>query len=104
MDTLQKSLDIAIERIDENTKLFYQNKTQIGYKELDETLRLIGIFIDEYLKYQEDLGVDKTDETKLIEILSNAMNALEQQDGLLLSDILQYELMEMLIEIRETLK
>ena len=101
MRIIKDKLDIAIDRIDENTTLFYQNKVDEGYAKLDETLEIIGITIDDILRYQEESKIERTSEVKLVQILTEAMHALEVKDVLLLSDILLYELKEAFNEIRE---
>lgn len=100
---LQESLEIAIKRIDENTNLFYQNKKDVAYKELDETLRIIENSIDVILKYDGNIGIREDIESKIVKILYDAMKALEVRDELLLSDILQYELKEILTKIKDSI-
>lgn len=103
MKELQESLEIAIKRIDDNTNLFYQNKMDVAYKELDETLRIIETTIDNILKYNGNIGIKEDIESKIVEILYEAMKALEVRDELLLSDILQYELKEILTKIKDSI-
>lgn len=103
MRIIKDKIDIAIDRIDENTKLFYQNKIDEGYAQLDETLRIIGIAIDDILRFQKESKNESASEAKLVQVLTEAMNALEVRDTLLLSDILLYELKEVFNEIREEL-
>lgn len=103
MKGLQERIDNVIKSIDENTNLFYQNKKNKGYEELNDTLLLISNLIDEILSYEEKTIGEKKSEIKFIEILSEAMKALEKRDELLLSDILQYDLKEMFVQYRESL-
>lgn len=103
MKALQESVDAVIKKIDENTNLFYQNKKNNGYEKLNETLRLISDVIDDILSYEHKLLGKKVSEKKLVEILSDAMTALEKRDELLLSDILQYDLKEVFVQYKESL-
>lgn len=103
MKALQESIDAVIKKIDENTNLFYQNKKSNGYEELNETLQIISNVIDEVLSYEQKILGEKVSEIKLVEILSDAMTALEKRDALLLSDILVYDLKEFFIQYRESL-
>lgn len=100
---LVKSIDIVIKKIDENTNMFYQDKKNIGYVELNETLMLIGKVIDAILIYEEKIIGQKISENKYVEILSEAMVALERRDELLLSDILEYDLKDMFIQLKESI-
>lgn len=103
MFELKKNIETVINRIDENTNLFYQNRSVIAYKNLDETLRLIGNLVDEILIYEEETLGEKVSDSELVRILSEAMNALEIRDELLLSDVLQYDLKEFLIQFKRVL-
>lgn len=103
MKVLQESIDAVIKRIDENTNLFYQNKKNNGYEELNETLRLISDVIEEILSYEQRIFGKKVSEQKLVGILSDALNALEKRDELLLSDVLQYDLKELFVQYQESL-
>lgn len=95
-------IDDAIQLIDINTDLFYQNKLDEGYKLLDITLIKISDAIEEVIKYQDNSGQDIQGE-KIVGILTEAMKALEKKDTSLLADILQYELKELLEEVRSEL-
>lgn len=103
MIMLPKKIDMAIISIDNTTNLFYQNKIDVGYKELDETLQIISDAIDGILRHEDSIGYKSTSETKLVDILSEAMKALELRDTLLLADILQYDLKGILVELRDSL-
>jgi len=96
-------LDDVIQTIDLNTDLFYQNKINEGYSCLDKTLGKISEAIEEIIKYQASSGQDIQGD-KIIKILTEALKALEKKDSLLLADILQYDLKELLVEIRNELK
>ena len=103
MDILKKKLDIALQSIDETTDLFYQNKVNEGYKQFEETLTVLTDTVNEIFNYKSqghELGIE---ESKLIEVLTKAMNAMEEKDALLLSDILSYELKELFQQIIDTI-
>lgn len=102
MSIIKSKIDDAIQFIDLNTDLFYQNKIDEGYKKLDNTLVKISDAIEEVIKYQENSGQDIQGE-KIVGILTEAMDALEKKDTLLLADILQYELKELLEEVKSEL-
>lgn len=97
-----EKIDDAIQAIDINTELFYQNKIDDGYKNLDSTLGKISFVIEDIIRYQEQSGQD-VQAKRFVEILTEAMRALENKDALLLADILQYDLKELLEEVKEEL-
>lgn len=102
MSILRSKIEETIQIIDNNTDLFYQNKIDEGYKHLDNTLIKISDTIEEVIKYQSQCGKDIQGES-IVGILTEAMKALENKDALLLADILQYELKEVLEEVKSEL-
>ena len=58
MSIIKSKIDDAIQIIELNTDLFYQNKIDEGYKYLDSTLVKISVAIEEVIKYQENSGQD----------------------------------------------
>lgn len=102
MSIIKGKIDDAIQVIDFNTDLFYQNHIDEGYKHLDNTLVKISAAIEEVIRYQSDSGQDVQGE-RVVEILTEAMKALEKKDALLLADILQYDLKEILENVKSEL-
>ena len=102
MSIIKGKIDDAIQVIDFNSDLFYQNKRDEGYKHLDNTLVKISDAIEEVIRYQNDSGQDIQGE-KVVGILTEAMKALEMKDALLLADILQYDLKEILEDVKSEL-
>lgn len=103
MDILKKKIVIAKQSIDETTDLFYQNKTNEGYKRFEDTITVLTDTINNIFEYKNqgyDIGIE---EPHLVEVLTNAMNAMEEKDALLLSDILNYELKELFEQVDETI-
>lgn len=80
----------TIKAIEDNTELFYQQKNNEGYKMLNTTLALLeqtinAIQVSEYIDGQ-----------LFIEVLTEAMKALENGDTILFSDILYFNLKSLL--------
>lgn len=96
---LEKKEFIAdiIKDIDVVADLFYQDKEKQGYHELTLLLTKLNSFI-EFLIAEKDT-IEKTRQDKLLRVMTQAMNAMEEKDIVLLSDILQYELKEQLEDI-----
>ncbi len=100
---LKQKLMETLELISETTQLFYQNKPEEGYQQLQSLLTVIGIRIneiDEYKKADNEIGID---ETALVDVLNQALATLENNDTLLFSDIFEYDLKELLNKIIEVL-
>lgn len=85
------------------TVLFYQRNNDEGMKELNPILNQIFNVTEEltYLKTQnEKLTIDIN---KINECLNSALNALQQKDTIMFSDVLRFELMPELEDIKRIL-
>lgn len=82
--------------IADNTALFYQQKQKDAYDMLDSTLALLVQATNKVLDSQLESNELIIDQGKLNEILSSAMNAIEDGDTILLSDILYFDLKPLL--------
>jgi hypothetical protein len=100
---LKKDIVEVIEKIEQTTGFFYQQKYQEGYQLLDNTLNSLSVLMDQISVYSSENNEIKIEEQRLNSILSEAMKALEQSDTILLSDILKYELEEILEEYMDGL-
>lgn len=96
-------IEELIQKIDNTTELFYQQKSSAGYKFLEEIIGELINLNDKFSGLQNDGFNINIDIDKLNNILSEAMAALEKRDTILLSDILNYELKELLIEYKDSL-
>lgn len=94
---INNKIEEAIKAIDKTTVLFYQNKNNEGYKQLEDTLDVISSTINEIMVYkQQDEEKNNSEINNLNVVLMDAMKALENRDTLLFSDIIQYDLKELL--------
>lgn len=89
----------TIEEIERVTDYFYKQHNQTGYSELDQVITDISLTIDKIFKYRSEKQTINFDEQKLIDTLTEAMNAMEGKDTILLADILQYDLLEQFQDI-----
>lgn len=97
---VQKSVDEVAEVIE----LFYQQKLQ---KALDKFTSVIGgmmTAIDSLFTYKAENQGFMLDEIKLINILKDATVALENGDLVLLADILQYDYLEYINELLNSME
>ncbi len=103
MELLKQRIENTNLLIDEATELFYQNKIQIAYSNLDNLLINVSNTISDIDNYKQQGGEIGIEENRLVEVLQNALNALENKDLLLMADILEYDLKELFVEILEIL-
>lgn len=98
MEKLKEIIINIIEAIEITTNLFYQQKNQEGFTELEGIIYLLNNMTNRVSELELEGNHVNIDIIKTNQILTDAMNALENLDTILLSDILNYELKEMLIE------
>lgn len=82
--------------IDGVVGLFYQQQEKEGYKEMQGLIEDVANLMDGLYIYAKEEEYFNYDQVRLVEALTEAMNALEDKDTILLADILQYELSEQL--------
>lgn len=92
---IKKHITEAIESISKVTRLFYQNRTDEGYKELDNVLSVLNNTVSVISEERQNGNDILIDDTKLNDVLMQAMKALEIGDTILFSDIFEYELKDL---------
>jgi hypothetical protein len=93
----QRIIETAVHQIDTVTKLFYGQKEAEGYQQLESVLISITNAIDVIYKLkEEDESTNKIQQDEFVGTLSEALNAMENRDSILLADILQYDIKEKL--------
>jgi hypothetical protein len=101
MDNLRKKIEIALSDIDLVTDYLYKQEVSLGYQKLNSFISIITEVINLVFAYKSQQNDFKFDENKLIGNLTEAMNAMENKDTILLADILEYEIKE---QFHDTLK
>lgn len=96
MNIIRDEIKEVIRAIDETTALFYQQKNKEGYQMLDPTLKSIMTVVNMIFTIKTEINQIQIDEQKLNTVLGNAMKAIERGDTILLSDILHFDLRNML--------
>lgn len=92
----QENINNIIALIDKTTNLFYQNRVNEGYNELEQLINCIITSIDDI---NREYAINPN-ENDILSILKTAMCAMEQRDTLLLADILEYDLKEKYLELK----
>ncbi|TAH69447.1 MAG: hypothetical protein EWM47_07045 [Anaerolineaceae bacterium] len=95
MSDIKDLLREAIASIERTTGLFYQQNTREGYTNLEQTLGSLSQLAD-LINTADSIDKDSLFISHFNDILKEALQALEQSDTILFSDILQYSLKELL--------
>ncbi len=103
MEKLKENIKNIIDAIEVTTNLFYQQKNQEGFTELEGIIYLLNNMTNRVSEFELEGNYVNIDIVKINQILTDAMNALENLDTILLSDILNYELKEMLIDYQDSI-
>lgn len=80
--------------IQEKVELFYQQKTGEALQQFDGVLQNMLALIDGIFAYKQEHQDFELDENKLQGMLTEAMQALQDRDMILLADIIQYDFIE----------
>lgn len=96
MNDIKERIEDTKNKIEEVTKLFYQQKASDAYEQLEIVLTLITQIVD--MIYDMDINPNIREEnTKvLIGALQETLQAMEDKDSVLVADILKYEVEEKL--------
>lgn len=90
-----------LEEIKEDIDIFYQQKAGEALKKFDSVLDKVGNITNVLFGYKAEHEEFSLDEERYRESLTEAMNALEERDFILLADILQYDFTEYVEELLE---
>ncbi len=96
MEGMKQYLQEAINAIKDTTGSFYQNRISEGYKQLERTIVLLDNLLIKAASLKQEGQTLPLDENKMLASLTEAMKAMEAKDVILLSDIMEYEIKEML--------
>lgn len=99
MSAEKEKITQVIAEIDNVVDLFYQQKLKEALDRLNVVLGDIMQAMETLFRYREEHEDFAFDEARLKNTLTEAMNALQEQDLVLLADIMQYDFKEYLDEI-----
>lgn len=99
---LDRIIDEIIEKISDTTTLLYQEDKVEGFKNLELVIGQLIYLVEAVAKEDESvLGSENIQELNMI--LLNCVNAMEQGDIVLISDIINYDLVDILTTIKNVL-
>lgn len=104
MEDVKQVIENLILQINEVTNKFYQQSDKKRFDQFQDILDNLLKLTDGLEELKQSTGKAYIEQNHYIEVLTNAMNALECQDETLLADILQYDLLEILIDLEKNMK
>lgn len=104
MNQIKKNIQDVVNTIRSTTELLYQQKTVEAYATMDVTLNAVGQVVDSLHKYKQMQEGFEFDEERVVLSLTEALEALEMQDTILLADILEYDFIEYLQEVENMIE
>lgn len=104
MEDTKQVIENLILQINEVTNKFYQQSDKKRFDQFQDVLNNLLRLTDGLEELKQSTGKVYIEQNHYIEVLTNAMNALECQDETLLADILQYDLLEILIDLEKNMK
>ena len=96
MGNIREQIAQNINEINEVVEMFYQQKAQEAYAQLDPVLGNLLAAIDATVAYQQEHSELEIDVNGLTEALKEALSAMEEKDAILMADVLKYEVVEKL--------
>lgn len=99
-ETIIKTIDDVKGVVD----LFYQQKDGEALKKFETVIGEMMNSMDALAAYRNENSEFTFDETKIMEMLTEAMNALQVGDLVLLADILQYDFLEYMQKIADAME
>lgn len=103
MSDIRDMIQGTIQKTDQVVELFYQQKNQEAYGQMETLLTDMMGTIDAIFAYKAENDAFSFDEQGLTEVLKTTLAAMEDQDAILMADILKYDVIEKLQEIGDKL-
>ena len=94
MDIRKKQIELIIDRVQDVIDLFYQQNNAEAFGKFGNIIGDMTHAVDMLASYKAEHSDFDMDETKICDILNEAMKALEDRDTVLMADILQYDFVE----------
>ena len=104
MSRQKEILESTINDIKETVDLFYQQKDTEALKKFETVIGGMVNSMDALVEYRNDNESFEFDEVKISATLTDAMNALQDGDLVLLADILQYDFIEYMQELIDNME
>lgn len=96
MAELKEQIEQIEQQIDNVSELFYQQKNQAAYNQLEDIIINVAKVIETVYAQNPDNPDVMEKINKLTLTLRETMEAMENKDTILLADMLKYEILEVL--------
>lgn len=104
MSRQKEIIESTIEDIKDTVDLFYQQKDAEALKKFEIVIGGMMNSMDALVEYRNDNESFEFDEQRISNTLTEAMNALQDGDLVLLADILQYDFLEYMQELKDNME
>lgn len=94
----------VLENIKESIDLFYQQKTEEALQQFGVVLEKVMTMVDTLFQYKEEHERFPIDEEKVKSSLTEALAALEEKDMILFADIIQYDFVEYIEDLAQSME
>ena len=101
MKDLKKEIETVINDLDSIVEMFYQQKVQEAYSELNTALGKIMEITEVVQNYTAQNSDKEINMHILLNALKETLSAMEERDVVLVADVLKYEVIEKLNDIAE---
>lgn len=101
MKDLKKEIETVINDLDSIVEMFYQQKVQEAYSELNTALGKIMEITEVVQNYTAQNSDKAINMDILLNALKETLSAMEERDVVLVADVLKYEVIEKLNDIAE---
>ena len=101
MKDLKKEIETVINDLDSIVEMFYQQKVQEAYSELNTALGKIMEITEVVQNYTAQNSDKEINMDILLNALKETLSAMEERDVVLVADGLKYEVIEKLNDIAE---
>ena len=101
MKDLKKEIETVINDLDSIVEMFYQQKVQEAYSELNTALGKILEITEVVQNYTAQNSDKEINMDILLNALKETLSAMEERDVVLVADVLKYEVIEKLNDIAE---
>lgn len=93
-----------LEEVKESIALFYQQKTEEALQQFGVVLGKVMTMVDTLFQYREKYDEFPIDEEKVKNSLTEALAALEEKDMILFADIMQYDFVEYIEDLVQSME
>ena len=101
MKDLKKEIETVINDLDSIVEMFYQQKVQEAYSELNTALGKIMEITEVVQNYTAQNSDKEINMDIFLNALKETLSAMEERDVVLVADVLKYEVIEKLNDIAE---